>query len=113
MRGISERMENYSIDEFSNESIKTTAEILSQLFKNISYPSKSGQEMSIENLDISPIGDDRYLVYVDWNYTSLNTMDVKTTSVTYLLKKGKTGFEVISAISNNEQLNLRENGYIE
>ena len=92
---------------------KTTAEVLGEIFSNVSYPVKGLQRMSIEDLDISMLDESHYMVYLKWKSTSLKDKTVHNLSVTYLLKEGADGFEVVSAITNNEQNLLRSKGYIE
>ena len=111
---ITQQIESYLIEKAPKGNIsQATAEVLRQIFSNVNYPTKGLQRMAIESLDVSAIDDSHYMVFVKWKSTSLKDKSVNNLSITYFLRKKENGFEVVSALTNNDLLHLRENGYIE
>ena len=114
MNVMTKQIENYLIEETPQGNIThATAEVLRQIFSKVNYPTKGLQRMAIEKLDVSSIDESHYMVFVKWKSTSLRDKSVNNLSITYFLRKKENAFEVISALTNDDLLHLRENGYID
>jgi len=111
---ITEQIENYIVEESKEGNIiKATAEVLREIFGKVNYPTKGLHNMAIEDLDVSIINENHYMVFVKWKSVSLKDRSENNLSITYFLRKKENSFMVISALTNNDLLHLRGKGYIE